>query len=32
MDDLRQDQEVIGNDQDQENSSDELYLVPIYFY
>lgn len=32
MDDLRQEQEPIGKDQDADNSLDELYLVPIYFY
>lgn len=31
MDELRQEQEVILKDQD-ENTTDELYLVPIYFY
>lgn len=32
MEDLRQEQEVIGNDQEIENNLDELYLVPVYFY
>jgi hypothetical protein len=32
MDDQRQEQEVIGNDQEVEKSFDELYLVPIYYY
>jgi hypothetical protein len=32
MDNERDEQEITGNDQDVDNITDELYLVPIYFY
>jgi len=32
MDEQRQEQEVIVNDQEIESSFDEIYLVPIYYY
>lgn len=32
MEDQMQEQETIGSDQELENSLDELYLVPIFFY
>lgn len=32
MDDQRQNQEVTVNDQENESSRDELYLIPIYYY
>lgn len=32
MDNQMKEQEMIKSDQDVDNSRDELYLVPIYFY
>lgn len=32
MDEQRQEQEAVGNDQEIESSLDDLYLVPIYYY
>lgn len=32
MDEQKQDQEMLGSDQEIDNNRDELYLVPIYFY
>lgn len=32
MDNQELEQEMIENDRDVDNSRDELYLVPIYFY